>query len=391
MTRFEKIILSITGGSHLSVHAMMLALPSLIPIIRNEYNVGLDILGFTVTVSAFMFGLGAIPSGWAEKRFGGRQLLLIYQTGSSISAILVAISWSFEMMVLGLGLMGFFCSIYHPAGLTLISHRVKSLTKGMAIHGVFGSTGSAVGPILATTLAATISWRSAYAFLGLFNGILAISTFLAIPYRKRTTILEQDFANHNERTNKPALILYFLTNSLMGMAYYGFTTFMPIHFAENTNSLFPNITANMKAGLFPTMVFIAGVGGQLIGAKIGEHFRKTTALIFIILANIPLLIIMGFVTDLALLITGILLGLAYFSNQPIGNTLITHFTNSQNRGLGYGISFFLSFGIGSFAAGFSGLIAEHLGIAAVFPAMGVLLIPSVLFAIFMQRAAVVRS
>ena len=38
MTRFEKIILSITGGSHLSVHALMLALPSLIPIIRNEFN-----------------------------------------------------------------------------------------------------------------------------------------------------------------------------------------------------------------------------------------------------------------------------------------------------------------------------------------------------------------
>ena len=125
MTRFEKIILSITGGSHLSVHALMLALPSLIPIIRNEFNVGLDTLGFLVTVSAFMFGLGAIPAGWAEKRFGGRQLLLIYQIGSSISALIVALSSSFQMMVVGLGLMGFFCSIYHPAGLTLISHRIK--------------------------------------------------------------------------------------------------------------------------------------------------------------------------------------------------------------------------------------------------------------------------
>ena len=92
MTRFEKIILSITGGSHLSVHALMLALPSLIPIIRNEFNVGLGTLGFVVTVSAFMFGLGAIPAGWAEKRLGGRSLLLIYQIGSSLSAFLVALS-----------------------------------------------------------------------------------------------------------------------------------------------------------------------------------------------------------------------------------------------------------------------------------------------------------
>ena len=57
MTRFEKVILSITGGSHLSVHALMLALPSLIPVIRNEFNVGLDGRGFVVTGSGVMVGL----------------------------------------------------------------------------------------------------------------------------------------------------------------------------------------------------------------------------------------------------------------------------------------------------------------------------------------------
>ena len=387
MTRFEKIILSITGGSHLSVHALMLALPSLIPVIRNEFNVGLDTLGFVVTVSGFMFGLGAIPSGWAEKHFGGRSLLLIYQIGSSLSALLVAVSGSFVMMIVGLGFMGFFCSIYHPAGLTLISHRVKLLTKGMAIHGIFGSTGSALGPLLATTLAALISWRSAYAFLGIFNGFLAVITFLAIPYRKRSEIPEEEFVNHNVKTNKPALIFYFLTNGLMGMAYYGFTTFMPLHFAENTTSILPTLTANMKAGIFPTMVFIAGIGGQLVGARIGELFYKPKALIYIIMANIPVLILMGYSSDILLIISGIFLGVAYFSSQPIGNTLIANFTNSQNRGIAYGISFFISFGIGSFAAGFSGIIAEKMGVAAVFPAMGILLIPSVVFAIFMSRAA----
>jgi predicted MFS family arabinose efflux permease len=388
MNRFEKTILAITGGSHLSVHALMLALPSLIPIIRNEFNVGLDTLGFVVTISAFMFGLGAIPAGWAEKRFGGRQLLLIYQFGSSISAILVALSSSFEMMVISLGLMGFFCSIYHPAGLTLISHRVDKLTKGMAVHGIFGSTGSALGPILATAVAALISWRASYAVLGTFNGILAISTFFAIPYRRRADISEEEFANHKEKTNKPALILYFLTNAFLGMAYYGFTTFMPVHFADNTNSLLPSMSANMKAGLFPTMVFIAGIGGQLIGAKIGDKFHKPTALLWIILANIPFFILMGYTTDLLLVLSSLLLGVAYFSNQPIGNTLIAQFTHSQNRGLGYGISFFLSFGIGSLAAGFSGIIAVKMGVSAVFPSMGILLIPSVIFGWFMRRAAV---
>ena len=68
MNRFEKTVLGITGGSHLSVHALMLALPSLIPILRQEFSIGLDTLGLVATISAFMFGIGAIPSGLAESR-----------------------------------------------------------------------------------------------------------------------------------------------------------------------------------------------------------------------------------------------------------------------------------------------------------------------------------
>ena len=75
MNRKEKLILAITGGSHLSVHALMLALPSLIPILMNEFNIDLDILGLVVTISAFMFGIGAIPSGWLESKIGGKTLL----------------------------------------------------------------------------------------------------------------------------------------------------------------------------------------------------------------------------------------------------------------------------------------------------------------------------
>ncbi|GIS84964.1 MAG: hypothetical protein CM1200mP16_12640 [Nitrospina sp.] len=72
-----------------------------------------------------------------------------------------------------------------------------------------------------------------------FKAILAISTFLAIPYRKRTEIPDEEFANNETNTNKPALILYFLTNAFFwGKAYYGLTTFMPIHFAENTSTIF---------------------------------------------------------------------------------------------------------------------------------------------------------
>ena len=375
LSKFEKIVLSITGGSHLSVHALMLTLPSLIPILRNEFNIGLGTLGLVATISAFMFGLGAIPAGWAERKLGGRMLLILYLVGSGFSALLVSVSSSFFMMVIGLGFMGFFCSIYHPAGLTLISHRVNALTKGMAVHGIFGTVGSAAGPIMATAFAALISWRASYAFLGIFNILLALITLIAIP-RRNQEVEEEKTENKVDKTNRPALIYFYITNMLMGMAYYGFTTFMPTHFAENTNDFMPFISDTMKAGIFPSMVFLAGIIGQLIGGRLGSLYNRPKMLFLIVAVNIPFLLLMGYSSDMWLVIFSIFMGMAYFSNQPISNTLIAEFTHSANRGLGYGISFFLSFGIGSLAAGFGGFIAETQGVAAVFPMMGFLLIPA---------------
>ena len=82
-----------------------------------------------------------------------------------------------------------------------------------------------------------------------------------------------------------------------------------------------------------------------------------------------------------------MLGIIYFSNQPIGNTLVSDFSDNQNRGFIYGLGFFISFGIGSFAAGLSGVIAVNYGVSIVFPVMGILLFPGLIFSYLMYRSS----
>ncbi len=383
MNRIEKTILAITGGAHLSVHALMLALPSLIPIFMSEFNVGIDVLGFVVTISAFMFGVGAIPSGWLENKIGGKTLLILYLFGSSFSAILISVSNSFNLLVFGLGLLGLTSSIYHPAGLTLISNRIHHITKGMAVHGIFGSTGSAIGPVLATTLALFISWRASYATLGLFNFTLGIASILLIPSTKDTKNVE--IMNNEKKakvTNRIALLFFYITNLIMGFVYYGFTTFMPIHFAENTKEFLPFISDTMKAGVFPSFVFLSGVIGQIIGGKLGTHFNRIRILPYIIAINIPFLLLMGYSKGFLLIFCSLCLGMTYFSSQPICNTIIADLTNSNNRGIGYGINFFLSMGIGSLAAMIGGILAINFGTTIIFISMGFLLIPALITSYF---------
>ena len=385
MTKFEKIIIGISGSSHSLVHALMLTFPSLIPIIQKEYNVGLDTLGFVVSISALLFGLGAIPAGWLDRYLGGKKLMIIYQLGSSLSALVVAFSPNFTIMVVGLSFIGLFCSIYHPTGLTLISQSINKVSKGMAVHGMFGSLGSAFGPLLAVSLAGLISWRASYFALGILNAILALITFINIP--NKSQIINNQPKKSNRKTNKTALIYYFITNSFLGMAYYGFTTFMPIHLSENTFNFLPEISHNMKAGLFPTIVFLAGMIGALLGGKIGDKFDKRISFMIIILLNIPVFFLVGITSNITLIICSIMLGIIYFSNQPIGNTLVSEFSDNQNRGFIYGLGFFISFGIGSFAAGLSGVIAVNYGVSIVFPVMGILLFPGLIFSYLMYRSS----
>ena len=80
------------------------------------------------------------------------------------------------------------------------------------------------------------------------------------------------------------------------------------------------------------------------------------------------------------------MGVTHFIWQPVGNSIIAQISHSKHRGLSYGISFFLSFGIGSFAAAIGGLIAENYGINLVFPVMALFFIPVLVLVVPFIRA-----
>jgi MFS family permease len=66
----------------------------------------------------------------------------------------------------------------------------------------------------------------------------------------------------------------------------------------------------------------------------------------------------------------------YFSTQPIQNFLLTRYLPERRQGIGFGIHFFLTFGVGSTAAAVCGYLADHFGLESVFYAMGLCFILS---------------
>lgn len=372
-------------------HSLMLIYPTLFLVIQDELQLGFDSLGFIAFASSFMFGLGAIPAGYFERWLGGRNLLLFFQVGCFFSALAVGYSATVFQFTLSLIVLGFTAAAYHPAGLTLISRRVRPMGRGMAIHGITGSIGLALGPLLATTFTELVTWRAAYFFLAGLMGILALCSHFLIPRRTEKTDggMPKDFSP--EKTNRPALLYFYITAVLMGLAYNGFTTFMPTHFALNTGEFLSAATETFKAGFFPALVFLTGIIGQWIGGILADRFHRTVVLVWVVLFNIPFLLLMGFSQNHFLIMWSLFLGVTHFNFQPIANTLISELTPSHRRGLGYGINFFLTFGVGAAAAGFGGIIAEKLGVSYVFPVMGLCLIPALFSSIMVARKAPVSS
>ncbi|MDP6532928.1 MAG: MFS transporter [Candidatus Marinimicrobia bacterium] len=391
MNRQGKIILAITGLSHMLAHAMMLIYPTLMVVIRDELNLGFDALGFIALASSFMFGLGAIPAGYFENRVGGRKLLLLFQFSCIPAGIMVALSNSVASFTAGLVVVGLAASVYHPAGLTLLSRRVRPMGRAMAIHGILGSIGLALGPLLATAFAEYGSWRNAYLVIPVVGGLLGLATMLLVPSNPSVEEQKVDQDISPAKTNKSALAFFYITALLMGLAYNGFTTFMPSHFAENTGNFMRMLSENLRAGFFPSLVFIAGIAGQWIGGILADKYSRSVLLVWVVFLNIPFLLLMGISSDHLLVTWSLMLGIVHFNFQPIANTLISELTHSDNRGLGFGINFFLTFGVGAVSAGLSGMIAQQFGIVYVFPTMGLILIPAVLSGLMVIKKSRVSS
>jgi len=376
MNKENNIVVGVTAFSHLAVHAQMMVFPTLMLLFQHEFGLGMDILGMMATAGAFMFGLGAIPAGILEGKLCGRTLLLIYQIGSALGGLVLVMANEPVQMTIGLGLLGLASSIYHPAGLTILSRRLKKLSKGLAVHGIAGSMGLALGPLLAGFTAEYGSWRASYlVWIGL-QLLLAFVTMTMI--KRRNQPKENNKSQEIEITDKPAIILYYIMAITLGFSFGGFTTFMPTLFGMQTDGVFSYFPETLKAGIFTTLVFLSGIIGQTIGGYLGDKYRRSTMLFFIIILNMPFMALMGYTNGWALFIASIFLGIVYFLNQPVSNALLADLTPSSHRGLGYGISFFLSFGIGGIAPAVGGWIVDHYSVEMVFPVMALSLIPGII-------------
>jgi MFS family permease len=365
----DRPLVTATGASHLMTHAYLLVYPAILILLREEFGLSLQALGAIANLQYLASGAGALPAGWIADRIGAARALRLCMWGSAAALVLIALAPGPALLSGALTALGAFCSLHHPAGLALLSLRARRMGRALVLHGMIGNLGIALTPFAAAALAEGIGWRATCVVLalpGVWVGWLFSRLKLAEGPRREADpapAAQAQAGAVDEIRWRPLLFLYLFV-TLSGLVYSGTTTFLPARLAELADG-----GGVVRAGAITSLALLVGMIGQYVGGILWRRLPPVALLAGLVACASPCLAAVGS-ASLAAAAAGAA-GFAFFhlAAQPVSNGALARWVPARRRSLGYGIYFTLSFGIGSFAAGAAGLIAQRRGLAAVFPCL----------------------
>ena len=401
----DRSIAGFTMAGHSLVHWFETSIPIFLVVWLAEFDVSVALAGIIVAFGYALFGLGALPAGVLVDRYGPKRLILLCLVGMSASFLVLALSMSIYAVAVGLVCWGVTASVYHPAGLALISTGVEERGTVFAWHGIAGNAGIALGPFAAATLLFLVDqWQ-------LVAAILAVPGFIAAAYG-----LQADFdptaaeSEADAEANDALSLGEFLTNSRVlftsafavvfdiiaveGLYYRGMLTYLPeiLHGlpAIGDITLSTNLEGISPGDYIYVSLLVVGMAGQYVGGKLTDRIRSERGLIAIFavlcvlaLAFVPIMS-MGLVP---IVLYCIVLGFFLFATQPLYQDAVAVHTPARARGLSYGYTYVGKFGIGPVSIAIGGFIlggfstALFFGVLAAFAFGGMALTAGLLVAL----------
>jgi len=387
----ERKLTWLASFSHFITHGYMTLLPAVLIVITAENSLSFTEIGIIANIGYFLYGLGSFPAGYLSDKFGSKRMLTIGVGGMAISSILVGISPGAAGFAVTYALLGIFASIHHPAGLSLIARRVETRKgKALGLHGVMGNVGLFLTPLVASYGVKFFgTWRAAYIIYGLIGLVFAVVLQMTkledeadLNWRKllknagpepavaQTDIKSDSAVNEGESKKSPALIivpisllLLYIGSILSGFIFRGSLTFFPTLLQREVHFINIHDEPVYMAGVITTAVLSLGLIGAWFGGYINDKIKKPEFLPFYVFIVVtPALYLLGTMVDSKLLLVSCLFSLVYYAWQPAQNYLISKYTRKASHGMGFGINFFLIFGIGSIATAAGGYVTDEYGV-----------------------------
>jgi MFS family permease len=315
--RSDVTVMSLVGAAHFASHFSQLVLPPLFPLLAAEFNVSFIELGLIVTLFYVCSGLGQATAGVLVDRYGAHRLLVCGLATLSVAVALYGMVTQYWMLLPLAAIAGLGNSVFHPADLSILSHRVSTgrLGRGYAVHAVMGSVGFASSPIFIGAVTAFASWRVALLLAGAIGLAIAAVLHLQRPVllyvKSAVTSTEhaakrQGPAGYFKLVGSPVVLLAFAYFALTAVAGTGVQTFAVTALSEGYGLALRLATFGLSAYLIGSACGM--VAGGFLADRTDKHHRVAmtglaivAAIMFVIAgttglgpATVPLLFLAGF-------------------------------------------------------------------------------------------------
>jgi MFS transporter, FSR family, fosmidomycin resistance protein len=374
------LLLALSGG-HLLNDLIASMIPAMYPLFKETYKldftqIGLITLAFHVTSSLLQPVLGYLTDHkpWAYAMVAGMASTLIGVVG-------LASASNYAMVLVSVALVGLGSAVFHPEATRMARHAAAG-HQGFA-QGIFqigGHIGYAAGPLLAAMVVvprgqASLAWMSVVALLA-----MVLMSWTGARYAQMRSAQLAQTKTHAAGAPAPAalgwpilLTMVVLIVLLLSKASYtaAFTSYYTFYLIERFG---------VSVQLSQVMLFlylVVGALGAIAGGMLGDRVGRRRVIWISILGSLPFALLLPYVdlfwTGVLSVLISLIMASAFTSILIYAIDLVPH-----RIGLMGGLFYGLSFGLGGLMAAALGLLADQIGIIAVFklcawlPALGLL-------------------
>lgn len=377
---FLPILLALSVA-HLLNDLIQSMIPAMYPLFKEAYSldfveIGLITLAFQVTSSLLQPLLGFITDHkpWPYAMVAGMAATLTGLLG-------LAFAGSYGVLLMSAAMVGLGSAVFHPEATRMARHAAAG-AQGFA-QGIFqigGHAGYAIGPLLAAMIVVprgqtALAWISVVALIAM--ALMAWTGTRYAQMRRAQAAAGQSHAASKSEQRLPAGHVLFAMAILMLLllsknAYTAaFTSYYTFYLIERFGVSIPFSQIMLFLYLF------VGAIGVIIGGMIGDRVGRYYVILISILGPLPFAVLLPYAdlfwTGVLSVVVSFIMASAFASILIYAIDLVPH-----RVGLVGGLFYGLAFGLGGLAAAAIGILADQIGIIAVFkicawlPALGLL-------------------
>jgi FSR family fosmidomycin resistance protein-like MFS transporter len=373
-------ILLALSGAHLLNDVIQSMIPAMYPLLKEAYRldfaqIGLITLAFQVTSSLLQPLLGFVTDKrpWPYAMVAGMAATLTGVLGLAFSA-------NYGMVLVSVAMIGLGSAVFHPEATRMARHAAAG-QQGLA-QGIFqigGHAGYAMGPLLAAAIVVprgqtNLAWASVVAVVAMV--LMAWTGARYAEMRRSQTAARDQQASKAELVapSRPVLMaMAILILLLISKNAYtaAFTSYYTFYLIERFGVSVPV----SQVMLF--LYLVVGALGVIIGGMVGDRFGRHRVIWISILGSLPFALLLPFAdlfwTGVLSILVSLIMASAFSSMLIYAIDLVPH-----RIGLVGGLFYGLSFGLAGLMAAALGVLADQIGIIAVFkitawlPALGLL-------------------